>query len=232
MSSLLHLISTLRQKTQLPLKDCKEALIATNYNIDQAMTWLQQKYSQSFHKNNPCTDANDQEASILAIAIDQVHKSASLAKLKCKTSFAANTDIAKEFLALTVCQPFAQASDYEHRHSLLANQLKEEIDIKTLMIKASNQNEFFFAYCHPPLSLTDKVLMGQSMTLVGLINKSSNLSPSNKEISIGYKIAQHFHAFQSDMNVPFLFQNNHSIGSILDRNCMELSRIIRDFQVQ
>lgn len=232
MSSLLNLISTLRQKTQLPLKDCKEALIATNHNIDQAMTWLQQKYSQSFHKNNPsCTDINDQEASVLAIAIDPLHKSASLAELKCKTSFAANTDIAKEFLILTACQPFVQAPDYEHRHSMLMNQLKEEINIKTLMIKASNENEFFFAYCHPPLSLTDRVFMGQSMTLVGLI-KSHNSPLSNKEISIGYKIAQHFHAFQNDMNIPFLFQNNHSIGSILDKNCMELSRIIRDFQIQ
>jgi translation elongation factor EF-Ts len=233
-----QLLSALRQRTQLPLKDCKEALLATNLNAEKALAWLQERCADRFSMSSTSGHTDmEVDSKLLAIAIPSDHRSASFAEVHCRTSFAANTDLLKGFLSDLACKPYSTPGQDSQSLPTITSQLKEPVHIaKTMQWVGSSPQSFFFAYCHPPMHASvqsNKVWMGRSFLLVQLLAPRADMSSLSE---LGTRVAQHCYAAihsgqvtletpdSQILSLPFLFQQTKSLGSLLSSNNLTLQR--------
>jgi translation elongation factor EF-Ts len=243
-----QLLSALRQRTQLPLRECKEALLANNNDLELAATWLQERCLRTeTNSSTTATVGGDTDSKLLAISISSNHKSASFIQANCKTSFAANSSHMKEFLATSVHESLSGNMDhskiFQNMLSTLVSQLREPVNIaRQYHWSATIPNEFLFGYCHPPISHTlSNVWMGRSCVLLHLLSTKSTKesSPIDPPTDIGYKIAQHCYAMLSPtstlstdqitttlLSEPFLFQPSITLQDFLTNNHLALHKWI------
>ncbi len=88
-------IKELREATAAGMGACKEALTATNGNMDEAVKYLREKGLAVAAKR---VDKESKQG-IVALAEAADKKSMALAEVNCETDFVANTDAYKEFCA-------------------------------------------------------------------------------------------------------------------------------------
>ena len=77
-------VQTLRAKTDLPMMDCKKALVETNGDEAQALELLRKRFVDKM------SDRADKEATSGRIGVFTDGRQAALAELRCETDFAAN----------------------------------------------------------------------------------------------------------------------------------------------
>jgi elongation factor Ts len=181
----LELIKELREKTQVGMMDCKEALILAEGNIDKAIEILRKKGAsvaakRAGHKTNN---------GIVSSYISEDNKIGSLLKISCETDFSANTQDMKDF-SKTVsehiskseqccpenCAPeclIEQKTDGGKTVKILLDELiakiSENIKISECTKLVSGDDGIVNAYIHPGSTLG---------TIIEL--KVTNLSDTNK----------------------------------------------------
>lgn len=90
------LVKELRQRTGIWMMECKKALIATNWDIEQAIEELRKKWLAKAAKKA------DREASEWAIKIITEWNKAYIVSVSCETDFLANTERYQEMLSKVV----------------------------------------------------------------------------------------------------------------------------------
>lgn len=83
----IELVKKLREKTLASLKDCKEALIQSEWNIDHAMDWLKKKWLSNASKKA------DRDTSDGIIRVSTTNKKLVAVVIWCETDFVAKNEI-------------------------------------------------------------------------------------------------------------------------------------------
>lgn len=153
----LNKIKELREKTGISILECKNALINTNYNIEEAIEYLKKK---NIFNNKINLTKKTMEGSIY-LTITQNKKIAVISEVNCETDFVAKSDDFQNFLhelnnfyifqdTINTTQNINIQNipeEIEKKRLNLINKLGENINIKRIK-KFILKTNFLYGYMH------------------------------------------------------------------------------------
>lgn len=123
----MEMIKELREKTQVGMMACKEALILAEGNIEKAIEILRKKGASVAAKRAEHATNNGRIAAYVA----QDHKVGALLEVACETDFSANTADMKEF-SQAVCDHLAKTTQCSEKWCDPACLIEQKVGDKTV----------------------------------------------------------------------------------------------------
>ncbi len=168
-------VKELRDKTHLSLADCKQALIETQGDVDQAVIWL---FKTNKLKTRNVSALETKEGAVFATAFDS---KAVIFELNCQTDFAAKSDDFQNLLtqiANCLCkQDHFQLNELLNQAELV---LREKIFLRRSEVLTIAANSYISVYNH---------LGGKVAVLVRLLAETFNPAVSKLAEDLTLQIA-------------------------------------------
>ncbi len=138
---MIELIKELRAKTNLGMNECKQALLVSNNNVDEAIDYLLKK---NLLKNVGVVIAPT-EGAVYSHVIN--NDCATLFELNCETDFAAKSEIFQDLLKkVAVCTTKHEALDIVNKTAVV---LKEKLFLRRFETIHGFDDEIISSYNHP-----------------------------------------------------------------------------------
>ena len=119
----MELIKELREKTQVGMMDCKQALVLAQGDIEKAIEILRKKGASVAAKRAEHETNNGR----IATYVTPDHKIGALLEVSCETDFSANTQDMKNF-AQTVCEHLAKTTQCSEKWCDPACLIEQKVD--------------------------------------------------------------------------------------------------------
>ncbi|MEK7757387.1 MAG: elongation factor Ts, partial [Planctomycetota bacterium] len=94
-----QMVKDLREKTDLPMMECKQALTESNGNVESAMDWLRKKHKGKLADRSGRTTGEGR----IAIYLDSARKVGGIIELQCETA-----PVAKNEMFVNLAAAFAK----------------------------------------------------------------------------------------------------------------------------
>ncbi|MGB0716600.1 MAG: translation elongation factor Ts [Phycisphaerae bacterium] len=117
-----QMVKDLREKTDLPMMECKKALTEANGDIDAAMEWLRQKHKGKLAERAEKATGEGR----IAVFIDDAKKTGGIVELQCETA-----PVAKNEMFIALAEAFAKRVS-ETSGDVDPEALKKEPDLEKM----------------------------------------------------------------------------------------------------
>ena len=140
-------VKALREKTGAGIMDCKEALTATNGDLEKAVAWLREKGLKTYEAkaSRPASEG------VVASYIHAGGKIGVLVEVNCETDFVARTDVFQELCREIAMQVAAASPRYVTRDDVPDEDLEREKSI--LRAQAEKEGK--------PANIAEKIVEGR-----------------------------------------------------------------------